>query len=83
MLANKILASVVHSEVLDPTYLSETLDHDLSPAGTSTMVPVTGIPVATSITATSVVPQTTLPTNAMGSPPHLIEASRPGPRTPL
>ena len=47
------------------------------------MVSVTGIPVTTSITATSVVPQTTQPTNAMGSPPHLIEASRPGPRTPL
>ena len=83
VLANKILASVVHSEVLDPTCLSETLDHDISPAGTSTMVPVTGIPVATSITATSVIPQTTLPTNAMGSPPLLIEASRSGPRTPL
>ena len=45
------------------------------------MAPVTGTPVATCITATSVVPQTILPTNAMGSPPHLIEASRPGPRT--
>ena len=29
------------------------------------------------------VPQTTLRTNAMGSPPHLIEVSRPGLRTPL
>ena len=47
------------------------------------MAPVTGIPVATSVTVTSGIPQTTLPTNAMGSPPHLIEASRPGPRTPL
>ena len=28
-------------------------------------------------------PQTTLPTNAMGSPPHLTEVSRPGSRTPL
>ena len=28
-------------------------------------------------------PQTTLPTNAMGSPPHLAEVSRPGSRTPL
>ena len=47
------------------------------------MAPVTTTPVATSITATPVAPQTTLPTNAMGSPPHLIEVSRPGPRTPL
>ena len=37
------------------------------------MAPVIATPVATSITATPVAPQTTLPTNAMGSPPHLTE----------
>ena len=83
MLASKILASTVHSEVLDPTHLSETLVQDLSPAETSTIAPVTATPVATSITATPVAPQTTLPTNAMGSPPHLTEVSHPGSRTPL
>ena len=75
--ANKILASIVHSEVLDPTHLSETLVHDLLPAETSTMAPLTVTPVATSITAAPVAPQTTLPTNAMGSPPHLTKVSRP------
>ena len=40
LLANKILASIVHSEVLDPTHLSETLVHDLLPAETSTMAPL-------------------------------------------
>ena len=47
------------------------------------MAPVTVTPVTTSITATLVAPQTTLPTNAMGSPPHLTEVSHPGSRTPL
>ena len=83
MLTNKILASIVHSEVLDPTHLSETLVHDLSLAETSTIAPVTATPVTTSITATPVAPQITLPTNAMGSQPHLTEVSRPGSRTPL
>ena len=83
MLANKILASVVHSKALNLTFLSETLDHDLSPAETSTIAPVTAPLVATSITTMSVVPKITLPTNAMGSPPHLCEVSRPDSRTPL
>ena len=47
------------------------------------MAPVTATPVATSITATPVAPQITLPTNVMGSLPHLTEVFRPGPRTPL
>ena len=83
VLTNRILASVVHSEVLDPAHLSKTLDHDRSSAETSIMAPVTATPVTTSITATSVVPQVTLSTNAMGSPHHLTEVSCPGSRTPL
>ena len=47
------------------------------------MAPVIATPVATSIAATPVAPQTTLPKSAMGSPPHLTEVSRPGSRTPL
>ena len=47
------------------------------------MAPVTATPVATSITATPVAPQTTLLTNGMGSPPHLTEVSRSSSRTPL
>ena len=47
------------------------------------MAPVTATPFTTSITATPVAPQTTQPTNAMSSQPHLTEVSRPGSRTAL
>ena len=78
MLPNKIQTSVVHSVVLDPSCPNLPLEHDLSSVGTA---PVTATPVAVSITAT-VVPKIILPTNAMGSPSHLIEVLGPGSRTP-
>ena len=80
--ANKILASVLHSEILDPLYPSEIPDQDPSSAETSTRALVTATPVAISLTATSVVPCLILPVDAMGSHLHPPELSGPGSRTP-
>ena len=82
--ANKILASLLHSEVLDLLSPSEIPDQDLSPAETSTMALAIATPVATSTTVTSVVPHLILPVGATGSHlPHPTEPSGPGSRTPL
>ena len=82
--ANKILASVLHSEVLDLLSPSEILNQDLSPAETSTTALAIATPVGTSTTVTSVVPHFILPIGATGS--HLLhptEPSGPRSRTPL
>ena len=71
--ANKILASVLHSEVLDLLSPSEIQDQDLSPAETSTTALAIATPVATSTTVTSVVPHLILPVGAMGS--HLLQSN--------
>lgn len=81
VLANKILASMLHSKVLDLVHHSEIPDQENSSVEISTAAFATTTPTITDTTVTSVLPQIPLPIDATGS--HLHQLSGPAARTPL